>query len=243
MKTDAEYKLIVDGARLAGAKFPTGHSWMLFKAAIDRADVLERMRETPVVPRPQPTFDEAKFFARLRATKPLGPTLTPTEVSGCQAIVKACEGWQASWIAYALATAFHETAGTMQPIREYGRGKGRKYGVKGKHGQVAYGRGYVQLTWDWNYQKADDELVLGGRLTRDYDLALDCQIAADIMVRGMREGWFTSRKLGDYLPTGKFGTRAQFKEARRIINGTDKADLIAGYALAFQDALAAGGMK
>ncbi len=230
-----QYKLIVDGARLAGAKFPTDHDWMLFKAAIDRAWALEAPCPTP--------FDEAKFFARLRATKPLGPSLTANEVNGCQAIVKACEGWQASWIAYALATAFHETAGTMQPIREYGRGKGRKYGVKGKHGQIAYGRGYVQLTWDYNYAKADDEMGLDGALIADYDLALHPEIAGEIMANGMAGGWFTSRKLIDCLPLGKFGTRAQFKEARRIINGTDKQDLIAGYALAFQDALAAGGMR
>ncbi len=241
MKIDR--KAVFDDAKRRGASVKTQLDVKNMDAAIDATEAWIKAQSTPIPPPAPIPFDEAKFFARLRATKPLGPTLTPNEVSGCQAIVAACVGWQASFVAYALASAFHETAGTMQPIREYGRGKGRKYGVKGKHGQVAYGRGYVQLTWDWNYQKADDELVLGGRLTRDYDLALDCQIAADIMVRGMQEGWFTGKKLADYLPAGKFGTRAQFKEARRIINGVDKADLIAGHALAFQDALAAGGMR
>jgi hypothetical protein len=34
---DAQYKLIVDGARRAGAKFPTQADWLAFKAAIDAA--------------------------------------------------------------------------------------------------------------------------------------------------------------------------------------------------------------
>lgn len=237
MKIDR--KAVFDDAKRRGALVKTRIDVLNMDAAIDATQAWIESR----VERPPPTFGEAAFFARLRATKPLGPTLTDKEVGGCQAIVAACRGWQAAWVAYALATAFHETAGTMQPIREYGRGKGRKYGVAGKHGQVAYGRGYVQLTWDGNYQRADDELVLGGRLTRDYDLALDPAIAAQIMVRGMAEGWFTAKKLADYLAPDKLGNRAQFKEARRIINGTDKADLIAGYALSFQDALAAGGLR
>lgn len=105
-------------------------------------------------------MDRAKFFARARSAL-FGGKLTQGQVDGITAIL---HGWQASqmtdlrWLAYMLATAYHETARTMQPIAEYGKGKGRKYGVKGKHGQVPYGRGYVQLTWDANYEKADQEL-------------------------------------------------------------------------------------
>lgn len=215
----------------------------LLDAAIDRA-FAGGAPSPPSVDVCPPTFDETAFFNALRLTKPLGPTLTADEVSGCQAIVAACRDarWGAAWTAYALATAFHETAGTMQPIREYGRGKGRKYGVVGKHGQVAYGRGYVQLTWDFNYERADRELGLGGKLLANFDLALDKAIAAQIMTRGMAEAWFTGKGNDHYLPTNGPATRAQFKEARRIINGVDKADLIAGYALSFQSALIAGGM-
>ena len=40
------------------------------------------------------------------------------------------------WLAYALATFFHETAETMQPIEEYGKGAGKSYGKPaGPHGQ------------------------------------------------------------------------------------------------------------
>ena len=179
-----------------------------------------------------------KFFDGVRA-RPFGGKLRQEQVDGCGTLIAAFEelGWPVSHAAYGLATAFHETAATMQPIAEYGRGKGRKYGVKGKHGQVAYGRGYVQLTWDYNYEKADDELGLRGALIADYDLALRPDIAADIMVRGMEEGWFTGKANRAYLDRSP----PDYVNARRIINGTDKADLIAGYAKQFEAALVAAG--
>ncbi len=45
----------------------------------------------------------------------------------------------------------------MQPIEEYGRGKGRKYGAPaGPYGKIYFGRGYVQLTWlEPGYQERD----------------------------------------------------------------------------------------
>jgi hypothetical protein len=186
--------------------------------------------------------DPAAFFAYVRAHPPLGPKLSAEEVAGCNTLLTACKEWPAAWTAYALATAYHETAGTLRPIREYGKGHGRPYGRPGRNGgQVPYGRGYVQLTWDENYEHADKELGLGGKLVADYDLALDPDIAARIMRRGMEEGWFTGRSLPLYL--GPVAKREAFVKARRIINGSDKAQLIADYAMTFQSALIAGGWQ
>lgn len=185
--------------------------------------------------------DPSKFFAYVRSRPPLGPTLSQAEVDGCTRILAACAAasFPVSWAAYVLATAVHETAGQLRPIAEYGKGQGRQYGKPGKHGgQVAYGRGDVQLTWDYNYERADRELGLNGALIANYDLALDPAISSRIIVRGMEEGWFTGKKLVDYLPAT--ANAAQFAAARRIVNGTDKADLIAGYALTFQAGLQAG---
>jgi putative chitinase len=68
-------------------------------------------------------------------------------------------------------------------------------------------------------------------------------VAAKIMVRGMEQGAFTHKKLSDYLPlSGRAGFDA-YKNARRIINGTDKADEIAKLAQKFEAALIAGGWK
>jgi len=176
----------------------------------------------------------ATFYSSVRA---ITGGLDQVQVDTIEALLDAAKHWPIAWLAYAFATAWHEAR--LKPIEEYGKGKGRKYGVVGKHGQIAYGRGLVQLTWDYNYERADKELNLGGALTKNYALALDPHIATQIMVRGMEEGWFTGKKLADYLPA-PLGTVAQFMEARRIINGTDRAKDIAEYARKFQDALVVG---
>ncbi len=172
--------------------------------------------------------------AFLAAIRPLfGGRLTQPQIDGLIRLQAATAGLPASHGAYILATAFHETAGTMQPIREYGRGRGRRYGAVDATGKAPYGRGYVQLTWRENYVRADRELGLGGRLAADYDLALAPELAARILVEGMREGWFTGRRLTDYLP-------GDYAGARRVVNGTDRAAEIAALARRFEAALAAG---
>jgi len=177
------------------------------------------------------------LFAYCR-NAPFGGQLLQAQVEGVEAILDA---WNSSgatdlrWLAYILATAFHETAGTLQPIAEYGRGKGKKYGVKGKYGQAPYGRGFVQLTWDVNYERADKELGLKGKLLKNFDLAMQAETAAKIIVTGMVEGWFTGKRLSQY-----FNAKADDPVgARAIVNGKDKAQLIAGYYEAFLGALKA----
>lgn len=176
--------------------------------------------------------DPAAFFAALRAK--FGP-LSQSQVDGINFKLKAMARWPVQWVAYGLATSWHETAKTLQPIEEYGKGRGRKYGVPGPHGgQIAYGRGDVQLTWPENYALMDRELGLNGALIADYNKALDPDISARIMVHGMENGRFTGKGLKSY-PLGDYANY------RRIINGTDKADLIAGHARGFEAALEAGG--
>jgi len=152
-----------------------------------------------------------------------------------------------AFVAYGLATSFHETGKKMQPVTEIGRGRGKPYGKPGKHGgQPPYGRGDIQLTWDGNYETADDELGLDGALLANFDLALDTEISARIMVRGMTEGWFAGDKAGRhkfarYLPAKGAPTVPKFTSARRIINGIDRAELVAGYAMSFQSGLVVSG--
>ena len=162
-------------------------------------------------------------------------TLTSKQVSGMKFIL---EQWNETgftnrqWLAYALATAFHETAFTMQPVREYGRGKGRKYGRKDpRTGQTYYGRGYVQLTWKFNYEKAGQ--ALGSDFVRKPDLVMEPDYAAFIMFQGMKDGWFTGKCFDDYINA----RQRDYWNARRIINGTDKAGKIADYAIKFEAAL------
>lgn len=204
-----------------------------------------------------PLANPKAFFDRVRGVDLLGPVLTPTEVAGCNAILAACEGWPLAYTAYALATAYHETAGTMQPIKERGGDEylRRNYDVTGRDpvrarkmgnaepgdGVRYCGRGYVMLTWHVNYLRAERET--GEKIMANPDLAMRPDIAARIMRLGMGEGWFTGRKLANYLPAAGRATRAQFTKARAIINGTDKAEKIAEEAMDFQEALAAGGWE
>lgn len=201
-------------------------------------------------------MNEKIFFDGVRAGI-LGPKLDKDEVTGCQAILEACAGFPVAWTAYALATAYHETAHTMQPIKEYGGDKYffRRYDIQGQNPALAKrlgntvpgdgakyaGRGYVQITGRANNERAGKKLNID--LINDPDLALNKDIAARILREGMRDGWFTGKRLADYLPASGAATRLQFRGARRIINGVDKADLIASYALDFQNALIASGWK
>ena len=144
------------------------------------------------------------------------------------------------WLAYALATFFHETAETMQPIEEYGKGAGKSYGKPaGPHGQCYYGRGHVQLTWEENYLNGQkyikDRYGKDAGIHPDASKMLDAETSALISYDGMVHGWFTGVGLPKYLSKSK-GIEDPVN-ARRIVNGTDKAQTIAGYYYKFKAAL------
>jgi hypothetical protein len=183
-------------------------------------------------------MDRTAFYAALRqrSSAVFGTSLSQGQVNGCEVLLNEAEslGIASNQLAYVLATAAWETARTMQPIEEYGKGKGRPYGKPdGPYGKVYYGRGFVQLTWLANYQNAGEKL--GVNLVKFPEKAMEPKIAAEIILRGMLEGWFTGKKLDDYIS----GDKADYVGARRIVNGTDKASQIAAYAKDFEAALSA----
>jgi putative chitinase len=138
-------------------------------------------------------------------------------------------------LAYILATTYHETAATMQPIAEYGKGKGMKYGTPDPAtGQTYYGRGYVQLTWKENYARQDQKLDMKGRLVATADLALDPDVALQVIIGGMVDGDFTGKKLGQFFTD----TVTDWYNARTIVNGHDRAQDIADYAEKFLNGIA-----
>lgn len=151
-------------------------------------------------------------------------------------IIDTCQkhGLLRNQAAYVLATARWETAHTMKPVKEaywlsetWRKNNLRYY--------PWYGRGFVQLTWEANYQKAAKKT--GVALDKDPDLALDPHTAADVLVIGMVEGWFTGKKLSDYITL----KTSNFVGARRIVNGTDKAAQIADLAKQYDKLLKAEG--
>lgn len=174
------------------------------------------------------------FFDKVRH-QPFPGSLAAQAVQGMDAILNEWERrglTDLRWLAYMLATTFHETARTMQPIAEYGRGRGKKYGTPDPvTGQTYYGRGFVQLTWIDNYRKMGE--LLGADLVNHPDKAMELHIAAAIMFEGMIRGSFTGKKLADYFD----GSHTDWTNARKIINGLDKAETIAAYARQFHGAL------
>ncbi len=93
----------------------------------------------------------------------------------------------------------------------------------GKDGANYLGRGYVQLTHNFNYDELGKALSLD--LLANPDLALDAGNAFDIMEYGMVHGSFTRKKLSDYFNDDGY----DFYTARKIINGLDTAHEIAGH--------------
>lgn len=190
-------------------------------------------------------MDRKKFFDTFRAKSE--SRLSAKMVAGTEIILDAMEGAPLAYTAYALATAYHETNKTMEPVEE-------AYWIKNaaawRKANLRYwpwhGRGYVQLTWQFNYQKADAELakaglIKPGDLMARPELAMQPKIAAFIMRHGMFQGWFTGVSFGKVLPSSGVATRKQYMDARTIINGRDKADLIEDYAQWFERALRDGG--
>lgn len=154
------------------------------------------------------------------------------------------------WAAYMLATVYHECSKTMQPVHEGGKGEGHNYGKMIKHSgvpyvlplEIYYGRGFVQLTWYENYQLMGRLLHLD--LLNNPELAMVPEHALAIMIEGMTKG---SSSFGDFtgvcLEMFFTPTKTDWIGARKIINGTDKAELIAGYAQVFYKGLQAGGYE
>lgn len=135
-------------------------------------------------------------------------------------------------LAYVLATSYHESAHTWNPgIREIGRGKGRSYGIAKKNGNVYYGRGLCQLTWDYNYMKFRDLFHVD--FYSNPDLALQTEWSVKILMTGMRDGLFTGKKLSDYFNDNK----TDWVNARKIVNGMDRANEIGALAQKFYTAL------
>jgi len=179
---------------------------------------------------------QRKFFFDNVRDSLFGGGLSQDQVDGCNTLLDYAEhhGIDDRHLAYVLATTAHETAWTMQPIRE----QGSESYLKSKPYYPWIGRGYVQLTWEENYKKADQKLGLNGQLIEDPDLALDPEIAKQVIFIGMDEGWFTGQCLGDHIECeDPLTDETDWYNARTIVNAHDKADQIKGYAIKFANAI------
>lgn len=187
----------------------------------------------------------AAFFDAVRSSL-FGGTLLPAQVTALEAISDAWARYgdgDPAKLAYVLATAFHETA-RFKFMREVWGPTAAQKRYEGRadlgntvvgDGKKFLGRGFVQVTGRRNY--SDWSRRLGIDLLKEPQLAEQPAIAARILVEGMMLGTFTGRKLSDY----ETAAGPDYRNARRIVNGLDRADDIAGYARSFAAALAKAG--
>lgn len=151
-------------------------------------------------------------------------------------------------IAYFLATIKGET-GIFQPLREKRASRinqPKLWDTQNRYWNTGfYGRGFIQLTWENNYRKAGKKLAGvnmnktdGTTITideqtfvQDADLVMQPKASYLIASRGMSEGWFTTKKLSDYI---KQGHPPDYVGARKIINGTERAEMFADFASKFE---------
>jgi putative chitinase len=206
-----------------------------------------------------------RFFQEVR---PLFGSLSQSQVDGMNVIL---DMWQERYLertppaqlSDCLGTTKHETAHTMQPIKELGNKAyfTRMYDITGSRpalarrlgntqpgdGALFCGRGDVQLTGRKNYWLATQKLrelhFIDGStdFVADPDKVMQPRLAALIMFEGMEDGWFTGVKLDDVIDDLDGDKHAEFVRARRIINGTDRAEKIATYSDGFLKALKAAG--
>nr|ADN14900.1 hypothetical protein Cyan7822_2943 [Gloeothece verrucosa PCC 7822] len=144
-------------------------------------------------------------------------------VATIKAIVSECHrfGLLKNQCAYVLATAEHES--NFQPIKE-AWWMGENWRRQNLRYWPWYGRGYGQMTWDFNYRLY--ERLTGIKLTKNPDLALQPNLALYILVHGMKSGAFTGYSLENWINS----KQTNFYKARMIVNGLDCAGQIAGRA-------------
>lgn len=208
-------------------------------------------------------FDEKVLFERLRAA-PFGGRLVQSQIDALRAILKAVAKVRPDmsiyWLAYIIATAFHEAGSDMKPKEEnlrYSTAErikavwpkrfksladaalyvknpkalanfvyGGRMGNNAKNDGWTYrGRGLAQITGKENYARFD--------IMNNPDKALELDTAAYILVYGMVNGVFSGKALKDFDIVNGFDAEG----ARRIINGTAQASLVARHYDAILQAL------
>ena len=142
--------------------------------------------------------------------------------------------------AYVMATAMWETGHTMLPVEEAFYLENRVDDLDDwRRRNLRYypwhGRGYIQTTWERNYQRLKQ--ATGVDVIKDPDKAMLPEVAVVALVDGIMEGWWTGKKLTDYVTLKK----SNYVGARRTVNGTDQAQAIAELARSYEAALLAIG--
>lgn len=208
-------------------------------------------------------MNRSAFFASIKASL-FGGRLGQKQVDGMNILLDTQErhfpDMASDQLAYVLATIYHETGATMQPVKELGGSSyfKRMYDIHGARpakarelgnlqagdGAKFPGMGFVQSTGRANARKASKLIreVLGDEVDfeKTPDLLMDPEYSAIIAFYGMANGIFTGKKLSHYIDNDGVEDPQEFTTSRRIINGMDRSQLIASYAKKFIKALQKG---
>jgi predicted chitinase len=176
----------------------------------------------------------ATFFSAIRPM--FGDQISTIQVDRIEAVVEGLEDRKVPirHAAYILGTAHHESGrfihmqelwGPTPAQRRY-EGRADLGNVTKGDGKKFMGRGFVQITGRRNYTFWARRL--GVDLLKEPHLTTLIQYAVPILIDGMLEGTFTGKRLADF---------AKYRDMRRVVNQMDRADLIAVYAVDYEDAL------
>lgn len=224
-------------------------------------------------------MDKAAFFAHLRKRESgvFGTSLSKAQVVGVEAIVDECRaaGADLGQAAYILATAYGETGGKMQPVRENMNYSAKRipqvFSAKRRQGisaaklagnpqllaNTVYGGEWglanlgnrIGTTDGWDFRGFWIGQITGRNNAKKWAAGLGVDLAGNpkllddfgLAVKGlvlpMLEGWATGKPLHQFVK----GDMRKYTAARAVWNGSFAADKYAGYALAFEAALEAGG--
>jgi hypothetical protein len=136
-------------------------------------------------------------------------------------------------IAYALATAQAESSMGQAMFEN------TSFSQSGEAGAY-HGRGFIQITWQEAYARVGN--IIGVDLLNNPDRASEPEIAAEILVRGLQEGWFGhQRPLSDFVNSAE--GRRDYYHARQIVNSLDRAGEIERSAQIYEQALTGADMS
>lgn len=202
----------------------------ILQEPIPDPEQVEPIAQEPSLPMEKTLTERIDENWLARLAKTLKMTLTKAQCEAVRLLVMECEAQGVTdlrQIAYVLGTVYHECR--FKSIKEIRAKPGSDvWKMQEAYWHTGYyGRGFSQLTWLKNYKKF--EAVVNMDLVKNPDLALIPKVGAMILVYGMKHGTFVSNGMASSIRLDRYfnETTTNWYDARRIVNGTFRAEMVA----------------